>query len=161
LISGETIQDSSTAFVARAMIDQIDSLKNTKITNATLSEITTSIRVLVNLCNSKLLSDFPIEVLETPIDNVEFETSSAYYPDLKFSKMKNFVIKTLDRSERVLDDSLCLNAIRVLVNYCNIVVFARFDYGLEIKRKKIDELESSKRLVATSTHLVNGDDSHG
>jgi hypothetical protein len=160
LISGETIQDSSTAFVARAMIDQIETLKNTKITDATLREITTYIRVLVNLCNSKLLSDFPIEVVETPIDNIEFETSSSYFPDLKFSKMKNFVIRALGEAEKMFDDGLCIDAIRVLIFYCNIVVFSRFDHSLIIKEKKLDELQSSKS-VEKSSHLVNGDDFYG
>jgi hypothetical protein len=71
--------------------------------------------------------------------------------------MKSFVIETLEQAERLLADSLCITAIRVLIDYCNIVVFARFDHGLEIKQKKLDDSNSSK---TTSTHLVkNGDDS--
>lgn len=161
MTSGETNQDYSAASDACALFDRIDEPKNSKISDTALNEIKRSIRLLVNLYNSKLLRNFPIEVIETPIDNIEFETCSAYYPDLKFSKMNNFVIKTLEEAERMLDDGLCIDAIHVLVIYCNILVFSRFDHGLEIKQKKLDELESSKRLVAKSIHLVNGDDSHG
>jgi hypothetical protein len=161
LNNGSTIQDRSIAFIARAVTDRADELRNSKISNASLSEFKTSIRSLVKLANSKLLRDFPIEVVDTPIDNIEYETNSAYFPDLKFSKMKRFVIESFEEAERVFGDGLCINAIRVLVNYCNIVVFARFDYGLEIKQKKLDDCDSSERSVETSTHMVIGDDSNG
>jgi hypothetical protein len=147
---------NSTVFIARTAISRIDSLKNTKIDNTALSRLKTMIRSLVNLGNSKLLRDFPIEIVDIPIDNIEFKTSCSYYPDLKFSNMKSFVIETLEQA-RLLADSLCITAIRVLIDYCNIVVFARFDHGLEIKQKKLDDSNSSK---TTSTHSVkNGDDS--
>jgi hypothetical protein len=158
------IQDHSTGSSAHALIDRIDVVKNSKISDSSLSEIKTHIRLLVNLCNSKLLRDFPIEVIATPIDNIEFETSSAYFPNLKFLKMKNFVIEALNEAESLFDDSLCIDAMRVLVNYCNIVVFGRFDHGLIVKEKMMLDDQSnlsSNKSLAKSTHLENGDDSNG
>jgi hypothetical protein len=161
LTSESTIEDTSTVLVARSVFNHIDAIKNTEIDNTALSRLKTSIGSLVNRCNSNLLKDFPIEVVETPIDNIEFETSSAYFPNLKFLKMKNFVIEALNEAESLFDDSLCIDAMRVLVNYCNIVVFGRFDHGLIVKEKMLLDDQSnlsSNKSLAKSTHLENGDD---
>ena len=110
----------STVSIARAAIDYIDELKNSRIDGVSLDR---------------------------------------YHPELKFAKMTSFAIDTLEQAERFSDESGCLDALRVLVNYGNIVVFSRTDHFLVIRQKKLDELQSSNELVETSTHLVNGDDS--
>jgi hypothetical protein len=151
------IEDYSTALVVRAVIESIDALKNTEISSTSLNEFKTKIRALANLCNTKYLKNFPIEIIEAPVDTMEFETRSWYSSDLKFSNIKNFIIAAFEQAMRLSDATRCIDALRILINYCNIVVFVQFDYGLEIKQKKLDGC-SSNRLVATSIHLVNGDD---
>jgi hypothetical protein len=73
--------------------------------------------------------------------------------------MNSFVIDTVEQAEKLLDIDLCLDALRVLVNRCNIVVFSRTDYCIVIEQKKLDEFQSSNNLGEASTHSLNGDDS--
>ena len=143
----------------RSVIDYLDTLKNSGIVESLLHELKTSIHSLINIANSNLLIEFPIEIVGEPIDNIGFEIGGTYLPDLKFTEMKIFVIDNLEQAEKLSDFSLCLDALRVLVNYANIVVFSRTDHSLVIRQKKLDDWSSSNKLVETSTHVQNGDDS--
>jgi hypothetical protein len=143
----------------RLVLDRIDKLKNCGIDKSSLYKLKTSFQSLSNNANSNLLEDFPIDIAEEPIEDFWFEIGGPYHSVLKFTEMKNFVIDTLEQAQRNSDISLCLDALRVLINYGNIVVFQHTDYFLVITQKKIDEFQSSNGQVETSTHLVNGDDS--
>jgi hypothetical protein len=143
----------------RLAIDYLDALKNSKIVESLVNELKASIHSLVDVVNSSILVGFQIEIVDNSIDDIEFEIGGSYLPGLKFSEMKSFAIDAIEQAERLSDESLCLDAIRVLVNYGNIVVFSRTNHFLVIRQKKLDELQSSNELVETSTHLVNGDDS--
>ena len=149
----------STVSIARAVIDYIDELKNSRIDGVSLDRLKTLIQTLSDVSNLKLLQGFPIEIIIKPIDDIRFEIGGSYHPKLKFAKMTSFAINTLEQAERFSDESGCLDALRVLVNYGNIVVFSRTDHFLVIRQKKLDDCNSSNELVETSTHLVNGDDS--
>jgi hypothetical protein len=59
------------------------------------------------------------------IDDFWFEIGGPLLPALKFTEMKSFVTDTLEQAQRLSDVSLCLDALRVLVNYGNIVAFQR------------------------------------
>jgi len=109
--------------------------------------------------NSNLLIEFPIDIVSEPINDIGFEIGGPHLSELKFSEMRTFAIDTLEQAERLADITLCLDALRVLVNYGNIVVFSRIDHFLVIRQKKLDDWSSSNKLVETSTQLVNGDDS--
>jgi hypothetical protein len=143
----------------RLVIDYLDILKNSKINRSSLNELKTSIHALGSTANSKLLLDFPIDIVDESIDDVRFEIGGPHLPELKFTEMRSFVIDTLEQAERLEDITLCLDALRVLINYGNIVVFSRTDHFLVIRQKKLDELQSSNELVETSAHVQNGDDS--
>ena len=143
----------------RVVIDYLDILKNSKINRSSVNELKTSIHVLESTVNSNLLLGFPIDIIDEPIDDVRFEIGGPHLPELKFTEMRSFVIDTLQQAERLADVTLCLDALRVLVNYGNIVVFSRTDHFLVIRQKNLDDCNSSNELVETSTHLVNGDDS--
>jgi hypothetical protein len=143
----------------RLVIDYLNTLKNNEIVESSLHELKTSIHALVSTANSNLLLEFPIDIVGEPIDDIRFEIGGPHLSELKFTEMRSFAIDTLEQAERLSDVTLCLDALRVLVNYGNIVVFSRTDHFLVIRQKKLDELQSSNELVETSTHLVNGDDS--
>jgi hypothetical protein len=143
----------------RLVIDYLDVLKNSKIVESLVNEIKASIHSLVDVVNSSILIGFQIEIVDNSIDDIEFEIGGSYLPELKFSEMKTFAIDAIKQAERLSDESLCLDAIRVLVNYGNIVVFSRTNHFLVIRQKKLDDCNSSNELVETSTHVQNGDDS--
>jgi hypothetical protein len=117
----------------RLVIDYLDTLKNNEIVESSLHELKTSIHALV----STLLLEFPIDIVGEPIDNIGFEIGGTYLPDLKFTEMKNYAIDALEQAERHSDETQCLDALRVLVNYANIVVFSRFNHGLKLRIKNI------------------------
>jgi hypothetical protein len=143
----------------RLVIDQLDALKNCGIDKSSLYKLKASFQSLTSNANSNLLKDFPIDITEEPIDDFWFEIGGPYHSALKFTEMKGFVIDTLEQAQRLSDAGLCLDALRVLLNYGNIVVFQHTDHFLVITLKKIDECQSSNEQFETSTHLVNGDDS--
>jgi hypothetical protein len=143
----------------RLVIEHLETLKNCGINKSSLHKLKTSIQSLSNNANSNLLIEFPIDIAEEPIDDIWFEIGGPHLSALKFTEMKSFVIDTLEQAQRTSDVGLCLDALRVLVNYGNIVVFSHIDHFLVIRQKKIDEFQSSSGQVETSTHLVNGDDS--
>jgi hypothetical protein len=157
------VEFTSTPLIAscRLVIDHIDKLKNCGIDKSSLYELKASFQSLFSNANSNLLKDFPIDITEEPIEDFWFEIGGPLLPALKFTEMKSFVIVTLEHTQRLSDVSLCLDALRVLVNYGNIVVFQRTDHFLVITQKKIGEFQSSNRQVETSTHSVNGDVNHG
>ena len=97
--------------------------------------------------------------LTTRLMILNLKLEAPIFQSLKFSEMKTFAIDAIKQAERLSDESLCLDAIRVLVNYGNIVVFSRTNHFLVIRQKKLDDCNSSNELVETSTHVQNGDDS--
>lgn len=124
-------QDSWMISSARTAIDFIDRIKNTEINGQSLHTLRTSIEILLYACNSEPLKTFPVKITDRPIDEVGFETRSTY-SKINFSEVPNFVIDSLGQAEKQLDDGQCLDALRVLIDYCNIVVYSRFERGLVI-----------------------------
>lgn len=131
------VQECSAASVRRRVFDYIDEVKNSRIEAVSSGRFKTLIQTLVDISNLRLLQGFPIDVIYIPIDDIGFAIGSSYHPELKFSKMKNFVIDALEEAERLSDVTRCLDALRVLVNYTNIVVFSRFNHGLELRDRNI------------------------
>jgi hypothetical protein len=131
------VQECSAASVGRTVIDYTDEVKNSRIEAVSSGRLKTLIQTLVDISNFRLLQGFPIDVIYIPIDDIGFEIGSSYHPELKFSKMKSFVIDALEEAERLSDVTRCLDALRVLVNYTNIVVFSRFNHGLELRDRNI------------------------
>jgi hypothetical protein len=95
---------------------------------------------LIDVCNLKLLGSIPIAIEERAIDEIEFENKSSYFPGLKFSEIPKVVIDYLQRAEHLSDEARCIDALRIFVNYCNIVVFSRFSHGLELRERKLDNI---------------------
>jgi hypothetical protein len=155
------VEFTSTPLIAscRLVIDHIDKLKNCWIDKSSLHKLKASFQSLFSNANSNLLKDFPIDITEEPIKDIEFEIGGPYHSALKFTEMKSFVIDTLEQAQRLSDAGLCLDALCILLNYGNIVVFQHTDHFLVITQKKLDEFQSSSGQVETSTHLVNGYDS--
>ena len=142
------IQDSDVVSNARRVINYIDKINNTEVTGENLHELETQIRTLVEACNSKLLKAFPAKIISEIIDKLGFEIRSAY--NLKFSEVLSFVIDSLRLAENAVDSHRCLDALRVLLDYCNIVVYSRFGHGLILEElKNIDENWSSSNVIST------------
>ena len=150
-----TIVESATSPLitsCRLVIDNLDTLKNSRIVESSLLELKTSIHSLVNTVNSNLLLEFPISIVDESIDDIRFEIGGTYLPDLKFTEMKIFVTDTLEQAERLSDVYLCLNAIRVLVNYANIVVFSRTGSFSSNQTKKISNYVTQSILYFDSIY---------
>jgi hypothetical protein len=137
LIKDPLVQNSSTVTAARAAIEYVDKIKNTEINNVALARLKLLSQNLIYVCNLKRLASIPIAIEERPIDEIEFEIRSSYFPGLEFSKLPQLVIDYLQRAENLSDEARCLDALRIFVNYCNIVVFSRFSHGLELREKNI------------------------
>ena len=131
------VQECSAMNIGRTLIDCIGDIKNSRIDAVSLDRLKTLIQTLVDISNFRLLQGFPIGVIYVPIDDISFEIGGSYHPELKFSKVKSFVIDALEEAERLSDVTRCLDALRVLVNYANIVVFSRFNHGLELRDRNI------------------------
>ena len=146
--------------LAAKILNDIQILHNTKVTDESVGEITTSIRTLSNCCNTKFLKDFPIDVVYKPNDTVPTQFKSWYCPNLSQANVSEYVINTFENLERnsystrIEASSRCIDAIQVLVDYFNAVVRSG---SVELKEKKSDDLERSSNTVETSIHLVNGD----
>jgi hypothetical protein len=135
LIKDPLVQNSSTVTAARAAIEYVDKIKNTEIDNVALARLKILFQNLIDVCNLKQLASIPIAIEERPSDEIEFETRSSYFPGLEFSKIPQLVINYLQQAENLSDEAQCLDALRIFVNYCNIVVLSRFSHGLELREK--------------------------
>jgi hypothetical protein len=170
LISGATIQDRFTGSIAHAIIDQIETLRNNEIDDKTLSNIHNLLGSFVYHCNTTFLrSGFQIELVEAPIETCQ--------PDMKswclfchISNMKKFITSAFDDlgrhsdPQRILASDRCIETLSVIIDYVNLVVFVNQNYGLVLREKKrLDDQSnlSSNKLLAISTHSVNGEDYHG
>jgi hypothetical protein len=137
VINGSMVQNNSTVTIARAAIDYVDKIKNIEINGMALSRLKMLIGSLIDACNLRLLTSFPIVIEDRPINEIEFEIRSCYFPGLEFSEIPNLVIDSLQQAENLSDETRCLDALRIFVNYCNIVVFSRFSHGLELRDRNI------------------------
>jgi hypothetical protein len=117
------VQNESTVTVARAAIEYVDKIKNTEIDNVALARLKMLSQSLIDVCKLKRLASISNAIEERPIDEIEFESRSSYYPGLEFSKIPELVINYLQQAENLSDEARCLEALRIFVNYCNIVVF--------------------------------------
>lgn len=162
-MTGVASVNDSTGLLASSVINYIDSIKNTEIDSATLGFLKASIRSLVDLYNIKFFHVLPLEIKEVLIYDARFEISNSYHPDLTLPEMKRVVIENLTKAENLSDQSLFVDALCVLLNYCNVVILSRFNYALEIKQKNLDDSDSSKSSVhdQSSAHSLIGDDNHG
>lgn len=144
------LEESLIIRCARKVIDYIDEIKNTEIDERKLSKLRTSLQLLVEACDSKPLEDFPVKIIDEPIDNVQFQIRSTYSWKLNFSDVPKFVIDGLGQSENMMEAARCLDALGVLVDYCNILVYSRSARCLKLEPKKLDdwnELSSAKSGV--------------
>jgi hypothetical protein len=132
LTTNPIFQESFVVRSAQKVLDYIDEIKNTQVDDTDLHKLTTLFRILVEACNSKPLKTFPVKIIDKPIDEVDFEIRSTNFSKLRFSEIPNVVIDSLRQAEKLMDDGQCLDALRVLIDYCNIVVYSRFERGLLI-----------------------------
>lgn len=137
MINDSIVQNDSTVTIARAAIEYVDKIKNTEINDGALARLKMLLQSLIDVCNLRLLTSFPIVIEDRPINEIEFEIRSCYFPGLEFSKMPNLIIDSLRQAESISDEARCLDALRIFVNYCNIVVFSRFSHGLELRDRNI------------------------
>jgi hypothetical protein len=138
LINNPVVQNDSTVTIARAALEYVDKIKNTEINDRALARLKMLSQSLIDVCNLKWLASIPIAIKERSINEIEFEIRSCYFPGLEFSEIPHLVIDYLQQAENLSDEARCLDAIRLFVNYCNIVIFSRFDRGLELRERKLD-----------------------
>lgn len=150
----------SASLTATKILDRIDSLRNRKVTDSSVDEITTLIRALANDCNTKYL-DLPIDVVYKASSIIQTEIKSWYYPGLNLANISGYVISTFEDLEKDLyhtqieKSNRCIDAIQVLIDYINMVVLSRANHYLELKEKELGELHSSNSVE--TSHLVIGD----
>lgn len=156
MTANSTIKESAFVTSVQQVINFIDRIKNTEITDETLHELETQFQTMADAYNSEPLIAFPVKIITEPIDKIAFKLRSTHFLELKFSEVHS-IIDRLRQAEN-LDDGLCVDALCILIDYSNIVIYPRFDHGLALEPKKIDDWNSSSVI---STHLVNGDDFYG
>jgi hypothetical protein len=152
--SGST---ASATITATKILDHINKLSNTNVTDESVGDITTSIRSLSNYCNTKFLKDFPIDIVYTSNDTVPIQFKSWYFPNLSQANLSEYVINTFENLERnsystyIEESSRCIDAIQVLIDYSNVVILSRTDHYLGLYEKELDGFEQSSNSVETST----------
>ena len=134
--------NDSPVLIVRSVLSYVDRIKNTEIDSTALRTLKESIRSLVEICNKKFFHQLSLEIIEVPIDEAGFEIRSPYFKDLRFSEMISFVVDNIEQAERFSDQNVCIDALRVLINYSNIVVYSRFDHGLDLRQTHIDEVNN-------------------
>ena len=142
-------QESFIITCARKVIDYIDEIKNTQNNDSDLCKLTSSFQTLVEACNSKPMKNFPVKSIDESINKVEFRIRSTYSPGLNFPEVPDFIVDSLKQAENSMDETRCLDALCVLRDYCNIVVYSRFDRGSKLEPKKLDDWNSSARYQPT------------
>ena len=166
VLASATTIDPSATITATKILDHINKLRNTKVTDSSAYEIIASIGSLISYCNTKFLKDFPIDVIYKPT-TLQPEIKSGYAHDLNLNNISEYIISTLKELEsssyhiQLETSNRCIDAIRVLVDHLNTVVLYRTDHYLELQETKLDGIEQSSNLVEISIHLVNGDDFYG
>jgi hypothetical protein len=163
LTSESTIECSSAT--ATEILNQIRSLQNAEITEASAHEIAVSFRTLTNQCNARFLKSIQVDGIYTPTNAIQTEIKSWYFSDLNFTNIEKYIIDIFGNLERnsyntqIETSNRCIDALCVLVDYLNVVIFSRLAHCIKLRQKKLDELESSNS-IKTSTQLVFGDDLH-
>ncbi len=161
LTSATAIEHPSATIIATKILDHVNNLWNAKVTDPSVSEITTSIRSLIDYCNTKFLEDLPIDFVYKPTNTLQIELKSWYSLDLNFTNIHEYVISTFENRERcsyqINTSNRCIDAICILIDHFNVVVLSRTDHYLKLQEKRLGEFQSPKS-VETSIHLVNGDD---
>jgi hypothetical protein len=147
---------------AAEILDQIRSLQNAEISEATAIEIAISFRTLTDQCNARFLKSIQVDGIYTPTNAFPTEIKSWYFSDLNFTNIEKCIIGVFENLERNIygnqmeASNRCLDALCVLVAYLNMVVFPRLAHHIKLRQKKLDAGTSNS--VETSTHLVFGDD---
>lgn len=159
-----TPEHPSVSLTATKILDRIDNLRNTKVTDSSADEIAILFRSLANDYNTKY-SGFPIDVVYKPSNIIQTQIKSWYYPGLNLANISEYVINTFEDLERGLyhtqieKSNRCIDAIQVLIDYYNVVVLSRADHYLELQEKKLDDCNSSNSVE--TSNLVIGDDFYG
>lgn len=129
-----------------------------EIDSSKLTELKIQLQSLASFCSSKFMNNFPIEIVDTRINNTDFEISSWYSTDLNLSNSMRFVVDTFYKldgiSSNISNESStrCLDAILVLIQYVNLVICSRFGLGLWLENKKsLEEMQSSSRFSNSSS----------
>ena len=121
----------SAAVIAGDILDQVNKLRNSKLTDAVAVEIVKPIWNLVNLCNVQFLKDIQVGVIYIPDNAVQTEIKSWYFSDLNPTNLRESIFNTFEELERNLHNAhietsnRCIDAICVLVDYINAVVLYR------------------------------------
>jgi hypothetical protein len=162
-LASESIIECSSATVTK-ILNQIRGLQNTEITEASALEIAISIRTLANQCNARFLKSIQVDGIYTPTNAIQTEIKSWYFSDLNFTNIEKYIIDVFENLERnsyntsIETSNRCVDALCVLVDYLNVVIFSRLAHCIKLRQKKLDELEHSSNSNKTSIHLVFGDD---
>lgn len=169
MTNASTIEETSTLGVALAVIDHIAALKNSEVDHKSLSEIHRLLGLLFDHYNLLFLRpDFQIELAEAPIETCQPGIDDWYLFCRPF-EMKKFItgafeaLERLSNPDRIHTSNRCIEILSVVIDYVNLVLRSG-KFGLNIEEKKqLDDHSnsSSNKLLATSTHLPNGDDIHG
>ena len=143
LVSESTIEHLSATPTATKILDKVHGLRNAKVSDPAISEITTSFRSLINYCNANLLKDLPVDIVYKPTRICYTEIKSWYFPDLNLSNIHDYIINTFENLERnsyqtqIETSNRFIDAMQVLVDYFNAVVRSGTDSLFRTKRKKV------------------------
>jgi hypothetical protein len=160
LANASTIEHPSVTTTATEILDKIRSLQNAEITEVSAHEFVTSIRTLANQCNERFLKNIQMDGIYIPSNTIQTEIKSWYFSDLNFTNIQKYIIDTFENLERnsyspeIESSNRCIDALYVLVDYLNVVIFSRLAHRIKLRQKNLDDCSSSSNSVETSAHLV-------
>jgi hypothetical protein len=165
LASATTTKYPPATVTVREILDRINNLWNTEVTEAAAIEIVISIRTLTDQCNAKYLDNIQVDSIYTPTNAFPNEIKSWYFSDLNFTNIQKYIIETFENLERnsystqIETSNRCIDTLYVLVDYLNLVIFSRLGTRIKLRQKKLDDCNSSNSVE--TSNLVIGDDLNG
>jgi hypothetical protein len=165
LTSATTTEYPPATVTVREILDHINNLWNTEVTEASAHEIVTSIRTLTDQCNARYLENIQVDSIYTPTNVFPNKIESWYFSDLNFTNIQKCIIETFENLQRntysiqIETSNRCIDSLYVLVDYLNLVIFSRLAHRIKLRQKKLDDCNSSNSVE--TSNMAIGDDFSG
>jgi hypothetical protein len=101
-MTSESMVEYPSVTLASKVLDCVDNLQNTEITNPSVNEIIALINALANHCNTKFLREFPLSVNVVSKQSIALPTEikSWYHHDLTLTNIREIIVSTFRVRER-------------------------------------------------------------
>lgn len=161
-MSSGTTTDYPSIAIATEILDHINNLQNSEVTEASAHKIAIAVRTLTDQCNARYLKNIQVDGIYTPTNVFPTEIKSWYFTDLNYTNIQKYIIETFENLERnsynteIEASNRCVDTIHALVDYINLVLFSRLAHRIKLRQKILDDCSSSSSVE--TSNLVTGDD---